>query len=78
MKSYIVVSKWLAGAAPLGVFTSLELAHKEVRKWCENHEDEWEEHGWAGEYSHYVNITQCGEWWLSIKEIEVDQLENEE
>ena len=52
------MSEWLGGAAPLGVFTSLELAHKEVKKWCANHEDEWEEHGLAGEYSHYVKVNK--------------------
>ena len=78
MKSYIVMSKWLGGAAPVGVFTSLELAHKEVKKWCENHRDEWEMSTPVNEYSHYTNTTQCDEWWMSIKEFEVDQLETEE
>ena len=78
MKSYIVMSEWLGGAVPVGVFTSLELARKEVKKWCENHRDEWEMPTMVDEYSHYINTTQCGEWWISIKEFKVDQMENEE
>ena len=80
MKSYIVMSEWLGGAAPLGVFTSLELAQKEAKKWCENHSDEWEEHVLAGggEPSRCINITECGEWWISIRKFEVNRLEIEE
>ena len=78
MKLYIVMSKWLGGGNNLGVFTSLELAQKEAKKWCENHNDEWEVPEAVGKHSHYVNNTACGEWWLSIKEFEADQLENEE
>jgi len=82
MKLYIVMSEWLGGGESLGVFTSLELAQKGVKKWCVNHNDEWEmPEAVFDKHSHYVNNTECGEWWLSIKEFEaneLDQLENEE
>jgi len=75
MKSYIVMSGWSGGDTPVGVFTSLELAQKEAKKWCENHSDEWEEYY---EPSRWINTTQCGEWWISIRKCEVNRLEIEE
>ena len=74
MRLYIVMSKWMEGAALIGIFTSFDLAQKAVQKWIERQNDIWEidndPHGVVG--GHYSNKTQCGKWSITIKEFEDD------
>jgi hypothetical protein len=76
MNTYVVFSKRMRSwdGVTMGAFDSFDLASNAVQEWCENHNDHWEQF----QENLFINQTERGQWWISIKEFESNQLSESE